>query len=86
MFQLQTTRLILRDVTKEDASLIQRMAQEPAVTRYQSWLILNSEEEIQQWVQNAIFHNNQQPRYAYNLAIVDSSLNREMGWIGWWML
>ena len=83
MFQLRTSRLMLRDLVAEDTSLIRRMAQEPAVTRYQSWLILNSEEELHQWVKNAIFHNNQHPRYAFSLAIVESSQNREIGWIGW---
>jgi len=40
------------------------MAHEPAVTRYQSVLQLNSEEDIDQWVQDVIFHNTQQPRHA----------------------
>ncbi len=83
MFQLRTAGLLLRDLVAEDTALIQRLAHEPAVTRYQSVLQRTSEEDIDQWVQNAIFHNTQQPRHAYNLAIVDSQDSDAMGWIGW---
>ena len=83
MFQLRTPRLLLRDLVAEDISLIRRMAQEPAITRFQSVLKLNSEEAIGHWVQDTIFHNNLQPRHAYNLAIVESHENRAIGWIGW---
>jgi len=59
MFQLRTAGLLLRDLVAEDTALIQRLAHEPAVTRYQSVLQRTSEEDIDQWVQNAIFHNTQ---------------------------
>jgi RimJ/RimL family protein N-acetyltransferase len=82
-FQIRTPRLLLRDLVADDIALIRRMVLEPAITRYQSLLKQNSEEEILQWVQDAIFYNNQQPRYAYNLAIVESHEIRAIGWIGW---
>jgi RimJ/RimL family protein N-acetyltransferase len=83
MFQLRTQRLILRDLTDEDLSLVRRMASEPAVTRYQTWLKLGSEAEARQWLQDAMFHNRQHPRHAYNLALAECDTRRKIGWIGW---
>lgn len=83
MLHLRTPRLILRDVVVEDTALIGRMAHAPAITRYQSLLRLDSEVAIDRWVQNVIYHNNQQPRRAYNLTVVESQEKRGIGWIGW---
>ena len=83
LFQIRTARLILRDIVEEDTPLIQQMAQEPAIIRYQSWLKLDSEEEVRQWVHRAVFHNTQQPRDAYNLIVVERGTHQSIGWIGW---
>lgn len=85
MFQLRTPRLLLRNLGQEDTALIRRMAQEPAVIRYQHLLRLNTEAGIDQWVQSAIFHNHQRPRHAYNLALVARHTGHPIGWIGWGM-
>lgn len=83
MFSIRTSRLLLRDFVEEDTPFIQRMAREPAITRYQSWLKLDSEEEVRHWVQKTVFHNTQQPRYAHSLLIAEISTNHDVGWIGW---
>jgi ribosomal-protein-alanine N-acetyltransferase len=83
MFEVRTARLILRDLVSEDKPFIQRMAREPAITRYQSWLRLDTEEAVQQWVENVVFHNRQQPRDAYNLIIREAGAGHAIGWIGW---
>ena len=83
MFRLETPRLILRDLEEADEALIVRMAQEPGVTRYQSWLRLESPQEVQRWLRDAIHHNSLQPREAYNLAIVERATGQPVGWIGW---
>jgi [ribosomal protein S5]-alanine N-acetyltransferase len=81
--QVFTPRLLLTDLTEDDLLLIHSLANEPAVTRYQSSLRLDTEASIQHWLRNAIHHNRQAPRYAYNLAITELSKNFQIGWIGW---
>jgi ribosomal-protein-alanine N-acetyltransferase len=39
-------------------------------------------EESRQWLDGVIFHNRVRPRKAYNLAIVEISKDRVIGWIG----
>ncbi len=81
MFMLHTARLLLRDFVEDDAAAIYAMSQEPAVTRYQTWLRLTSSANAREWVQGAMYHNQLQPRQAYNLAIVHGQ--QVIGWIGW---
>jgi hypothetical protein len=77
----QPACLLLRDFVEDDAAAVYALSQEPAVTRYQTWLRLSSPADARQWVQNAIYHNQLQPRQAYNLAIVYQQ--QTVGWIGW---
>jgi len=83
MFECRTPRLILRDFVEDDWTAIFALSQAPAVTRYQSWLRLTNEVEAQQWLQQAIHHNQFHPRQAYNLAIVHQVSHAVIGWIGW---
>ena len=82
MFECQTARLVLRDLVEDDWKAIFAMSQEPAVRRYQSWLRLSTEAEAQQWVHQAMHHNQLHPRQAYNLAIVQLGSYDMIGWIG----
>jgi RimJ/RimL family protein N-acetyltransferase len=70
VFALHTARLLLRDFVEDDAAAVYALSQEPTVTRYQTWLRLASPADARRWVQNAMYHNQLQPRQAYNLAIV----------------
>ncbi len=83
MFRLDTPRIVLRDLTDADVELIARMAREPSIIRYQSWLRLDSPEDLQRWVRDAVHHNSLQPREAYNLVIEERATGQPVGWIGW---
>lgn len=83
MFHVHTSRLTLRDLQRQDAMLIRRMAREDAITRYQSVLKLESENAIAEFIRDAIFHNNQQPRHGFNLVILERQQKEAVGWIGW---
>jgi ribosomal-protein-alanine N-acetyltransferase len=83
MFELHTTRLVLRDLVEDDWPTIYAMSQTPAVTRYQSWLRLTSEAAARHWVQQAIYHNQLYPRQAYNLAVANLHPHQVIGWLGW---
>ena len=80
MFAIRTARLLLRDFVEADWAAIYALSQEPAVTRYQSWLRLAGEADARRWLHDVMYHNQLQPRQAYNLAIVEQQV---IGWIGW---
>lgn len=81
MFAVRTARLLLRDFVEADYTAIYVLSQEPAVTRYQTWLHLATIADARRWVHDVIYHNRLQPRQAYNLAIVEEQ--QVIGWIGW---
>jgi len=81
MFKLETDRLILRDLIPDDCTLFHIMSNEARITKYQKWFM--GENGCQQWLEEAIMHNQRIPRFAYNLAIVEKSNGRAIGWIGW---
>jgi [ribosomal protein S5]-alanine N-acetyltransferase len=81
MLILQTARLILRDFIEDDWHAIYALSHAPTVTQYQTWLRLPNEAAARQWIHNAIYHNQLEPRHAYNLAIVNQQ--QVIGWIGW---
>jgi len=83
MFQLETPRLILRDWIESDLPLIEALARESDVTRYQTWLRLGDESACRHWLASAIFHNQQDPRFAYSTAVVSKQTKRPIGWLGW---
>ena len=83
MFRLNTARLILRDFVPGDWPSIYALCMEPQVTRYQSWLRLDTEEQTRQWLQGAIYHNQLVPRDAYNLAVELAQPREVSGWLGW---
>ncbi len=83
MFELETPRLLLRDWTADDWPLIWALASDPAVTRYQTWLRLADEDACRRWLASAIFHNQEQPRFAYSTAIVLKETGIAIGLLGW---
>ena len=82
MFNLKTTRLILRDLEESDWSDFHTFSTDPEVTRYNGFIKTEHEEETRQWLREAIHHNQQRPRLAYSLAVVRRSDERMIGWIG----
>jgi RimJ/RimL family protein N-acetyltransferase len=80
MLVLGTPGLRLRDLVTDDWSLVLALAQDRAVTRFQTSLPRPTETDARQWVEEAIRHNGREPRRAYNLAIVLDEA--AVGWIG----
>lgn len=83
MFELSTTRLVLRDFIVDDWPAIYAMSQASNVVRYQSWLRLTDQVHARDWIGQAIHHNQLQPRQAYNLAVVQATSGNVLGWLGW---
>ncbi len=76
----QTPRLILRQFTEDDASLILQLNSDPEIVKYVHELILKTEEEAK-----AILLNNILPQYKNNLgrwAIHTKDNNEFIGWCG----
>jgi [ribosomal protein S5]-alanine N-acetyltransferase len=83
MFRAETPRLILRDWLESDLPLIEALASDPNVTRYQTWLRLRDDDARRRWLETAIFHNQRDPRFAYSTAVVSRETRRAIGWLGW---
>ena len=83
MFELSTARLVLRDFIVDDWPAIYAMSQASSVVRYQSWLRLTDQAHARDWIEQAIYHNQLQPRQAYNLAVVQATSGNVLGWLGW---
>ena len=81
MLELETERLILRDLKPDDLKLFYDMSIEEKITSYQKWFL--GKNGYKQWVEDSIEHNKQRPRFAYNLAIVLKNNGKAIGWIGW---
>jgi len=81
MLKLETERLILRDLIPDDCTLFLAMSNEEKITKYQKWFM--GENGCQQWLEEAIKHNERIPRFAYNMAIVLKNNRQAIGWIGW---
>jgi ribosomal-protein-alanine N-acetyltransferase len=78
---LTTQRLILRDFVESDLEAVCAFWCDPEVTRWTDYAA-DTRHEAEQWLESVIFHNQQQPRLAYNLAISMRQDERVIGWIG----
>ncbi len=78
---LATPRLILRDFNDEDLPDVHGLRSDPDVARFMDF---NPEtiEQSRTWLGDIVFHNQQRPRQAYNLAVVLRAGTRVIGWIG----
>ncbi len=83
MFQLKTARLLLRDWTEDDWHLIKVLSADPRVTRYQTLLRLNTDDECRHWLADAIRTSAEQPRIAYSTAVVLRGDERAIGGLNW---
>jgi [ribosomal protein S5]-alanine N-acetyltransferase len=79
--RLLTGRLCLRDFVEEDLADVHELRSHPEVAFFMDFAP-ESLEESRLWLDGVVFHNRVQPRKAYNLAIVELSENRVIGWIG----
>ena len=79
--RIDTQRLILRDFVEGDLDAVCGFWCDPEVTRWTDFAA-ETRLEAEQWLESVIFHNRQQPRLAYNLAMVVRREDRVVGWIG----
>ena len=80
-FELLTPRLILRDFVASDLHAVHALRSSPQVARFMEFAP-ETVEQSEEWLQEVIFHNRKVPREAYNLAIVQATEGRVIGWIG----
>ena len=82
MFEIKTTRIILRDMAPSDLAAMHRLRTRPEVTEHFDVLHSSSLMETQRWVQSNIHHNGCKPRLSFNLTMVRLSYGQILGWIG----
>jgi ribosomal-protein-alanine N-acetyltransferase len=82
MFVLRTKRLILRDLVPGDVPRLHVFFTDRAVTRYMDFVRTRTLRQTRAWVNRAIHHNRQRPRFAYSLAVVSRKERTVVGWIG----
>ncbi len=82
MLQLETPRLILRDLLPDDWAPMHQLRSDPTVTRYCDYIASETPEQARTWVRETMVHNAMTPRLSYNLAIVRRDDGCVMGWIG----
>lgn len=82
MFQLETKRLILRDLLESDFEAMHKLRSNPDVTRYIDYVESKSVKETRDWIIGTIRQNSLVPRRSYNLVIVRSTDKATIGWIG----
>jgi RimJ/RimL family protein N-acetyltransferase len=96
MENIETKRLLLRDLKETDVRVVHDYASDPEVVRYMDWGP-NNREETKTFIRRALDAQKEKPRYHYTLAItlktdqkligscgahVSNPDNRE-GWIGY---
>lgn len=77
----ETERLIIRDFEESDWRAVHVFRSDPEVARYMDF-VPETEEQAQEFVKNCIFHNQQEPRFSHNCAIVLKDTQQVIGWIG----
>jgi RimJ/RimL family protein N-acetyltransferase len=77
----KTERLLIRDFLPDDWLAVHAFLSDLEVTKHTSFY-KRTQDDTKRFVDDCIFHNNQVPRFAHNSAIVLSSENALIGWIG----
>jgi ribosomal-protein-alanine N-acetyltransferase len=79
--QLNTTRLSLRDFTRDDVDAVHRYASDPEVTRFLFWGP-NTREQTRAFIANCLAEQNKRPRETFQLAVTLSECGTVVGSIG----
>lgn len=79
--RLETERLILRDFEESDWQAIHSYASDPEVVRFAQWGP-NSETDTKNFIQRTISSQQEEPRQAFELAVILKSDNRLIGSCG----
>ena len=78
---IETRRLLLREITKNDLAAVHEYASDPEVTRYMLWGP-NTEEETRLFIQRTIEAQREDPRVNFNLLAVLKVENQVIGGCG----
>lgn len=81
MMKLETDRLILRDHLTEDWRDIHEYAKEPDFSKYDFWGP-NSEADSIEYVKRSMDQQVHEPRYKFDLAVVERTSRRMIGGVG----
>jgi [ribosomal protein S5]-alanine N-acetyltransferase len=79
---VETTRLLIRDLVPGDLEAMVDLWGEPDVERWMSGFGPRTRAEVERWLPETIAFNEATPREAHNCAIVDVVTDRVVGWIG----
>jgi RimJ/RimL family protein N-acetyltransferase len=79
--QLNTTRLSLRDFTRNDVDAVHRYASDPEVTRYLFWGT-NTRDQTRAFIRRCLTEQKKRPRENFELAITLSECGTVVGGIG----
>jgi len=78
---LATERLLLRDFVEDDWQAVHEYAVDPEVVRFMDWGP-NTEQQTKDFVARTIGHRHEEPRRAFELAVVLKDSNRLIGGCG----
>lgn len=81
MEDIDTKRLRLRELQKEDERAVHEYSSDPEATRYMNWGP-NTEEDTRSFIQRSIASQNEQPRVNFPFAVVLKSENKLIGGCG----
>lgn len=81
-FQINSERLLLRDLREDDLEAMCKLCLNPKITRYMDYIAKKDRDEVLKWIQEFIKHNNAVPRHSYNLVVVEKESGEMVGWIG----
>lgn len=77
-----TERLQIRDVATSDLEAMVALWMDDGVKQGMGSWGPQTEEEVLPWIEDAIKHNQAEPRFTHNSAIVERSIGQAIGWIG----
>ena len=79
---IETDRRHVRDLVASDLTAVFEMQSAPAILRFVGWPPAASEADSARWLAHAVEHNNAEPRFSHNCAIVLKSTSEVAGWVG----
>jgi ribosomal-protein-alanine N-acetyltransferase len=82
MLELETPRLVIRDIQEEDTLSLHAVFSDPEVHIYMAYIKSESLKHTVDWVKGTMEHNAKRPRLSYNFSILLKPDGPVIGWIG----
>ena len=82
MLSIESNRLVLRDMCGEDVPALHGVFSDPEVYLYMGYIKSDSLAQTEARVKEMIYHNSQDPRFAYSLSVIEKETGLLVGWIG----